>query len=97
MVEPKEEIKDLKDKNKRLINEIERKNEEISKEETKTNIYYGIRFVQVICIGLAVFGALWKGTEIMNLDTPSFMMVYGGAGALISEIIARVFKKKIIK
>ena len=61
------------------------------------DVYTGIRIVEVICIGFAVFGALWKGTEILNLDTPEFMMVYGSAGALISEILARVFKKKILK
>ena len=66
-------------------------------EELKSNVYYGIRIVQVICIGFAVFGAMWKGTEILNLDTPEFMMVYGIGGAIISEILARVFKKKILK
>ena len=49
------------------------------------DIYKGIRVIEVICIGIAVFGALWKGTEILNLDTPEFMMVYGSAGAIISE------------
>ena len=97
MVEPKEKIKELKEKNKRLIGVIEDNNKKEQQLETKTNIYYGIRFVQVLCIGVAVFGALWKGTEVMNLDTPGFMMVYGGSGALISEVIARLFKKKAMK
>ena len=92
-----EKIKELEEKNKRLKELYEQKQEQESKEETKTNIYYGIRFVQMVCIGFVLFGALWKGTDILNLDTPEFMMVYGGAGALISEIVARVFKKKIIK
>lgn len=65
--------------------------------ENKNMIYYAMRFIQVLCIGIAVFGALWKGTEIFNLDTPSFMMVYGSAGALLSEGIARLFKKKHLK
>ena len=87
----------LKEENERLKEAIDRKDKLIAAKETKTNIYYGIRFVQVLCIGVAVFGGLWKGTEVLNLDTPEFMIVYGGAGAVISEIIARVFKKKIIK
>ena len=88
-----------KEKDMDALAEKARQEEREKKEqqETKTNIYLGIRFIQVLCIGIAVFGALWKGTEVLNLDTPEFMMVYGGAGALISEIIARVFKKKIIK
>lgn len=88
---------DLIEKNKRLTQMLEEKKKQEMQQETKTNIYYGIRFIQVICIGIAIFGALWKGTEVMGLDTPGFMMVYGGAGAFISEIIARLFKKKIIK
>ena len=97
MVEPDEKIKELEEKNKRLIEQVENKREQQNQQETRTNIYYGVRFIQVLCIGIATFGALWKGTEILYLDTPEFMMVYGGAGALISEIIARVFKKKILK
>jgi len=92
-----DEIENLEEKNKRLqeIIKEERKNRE--DKQTKTNIYLGIRFIQMICIGLAVFGGLWKGTEVMSLDTPEFLMVYGGLGAIISEIVARIFKKKIIK
>jgi|GEM_PF-3507477 len=92
-----EEIENLKEHNKKLLNMLEEKRNHERQQETKTNIYYGIRFVQVLCIGVAVFGALWKGTEVLNLDTPEFMIVYGGSGALISEVIARLFKKKIIK
>ena len=76
----------------------ENKLKEIEKNaETKTNIYYGIRFIQMLCIGAFVFGTLWEGTEQFNMTTPQFLMVYGGAGAVISEVVARVFKKKIIK
>ena len=92
-----ESVKELKEKNERLRKIIEDKNKQQHDNETKTNIYHGIRFVQMICIGLAIFGALWKGTEIMSLDTPSFLMVYGGLGVVISEIVARLFKKKITK
>ena len=92
-----DKIKKLEEHNEKLKDIIDQKNKIKAANETKTNIYYGIRFVQVLCIGVSVFGGLWKGTEVMNLDTPSFMIVYGGSGALISEVIARVFKKKIIK
>ena len=97
MVESKEEIKELKEHNERLKEIIDDKNKKKQQVETKTNIYYGIRFVQMLCIGVAVFGALWKGTEVLSLDTPEFMIVYGGSGALISEVVARIFKKKIIE
>ena len=89
--------KELKEQNERLKQALKERQEKQYDEERNTNIYLGIRFVEMICIGIAVFGMLWKGTEVLNLDTPEFMMVYGGSGALISEIIARVFKKKIIK
>jgi len=91
-----DEVKDLEEKNKRLRDLLEEKRVKENKEETRTNIYYGIRFVQVICIGIFVFGMLWQGTETFNMSTPQFMMFYGGAGAIISEVVARLFKKKII-
>ena len=85
-----EDVKDNK------IKELEKQLEIKNKLETKTNIYYGIRFIQVLCIGVFTFGLLWQGTETFNMNTPQFMMVYGGAGAVISEVVARLFKKKII-
>jgi len=97
MVSEEEKIKELKEKNKLLKKALEEKDKKEAVEETNKSIYYGIRFVQVVCIGFAVFGALWHGTEVMQLTQPEFMMVYGTAGALISEIIARVFKKKMLK
>jgi len=75
----------------------ENKAEEINADELKSNIYYGFRFIQIICIGVAVFGFLWEGTEQFNMSTPQFMIIYGSAGAAISEVIARIFKKKILK
>jgi len=56
--------------------------------------YLVMRYVQIICIGAFVFGALWEGTIVMNLTTPQFLMIYGGCGAIISEVLARLFKKK---
>ena len=95
--EEENKVKELEDRNKRLKEIIAEKNKQKQIQETKTNIYYGIRFVQVLCIGVFVFGALWQGTETFNMNTPQFMMVYGGLGAFISEVIARVFKKKIMQ
>ena len=61
------------------------------------NIYLGIRFIECICIAVFVFGFLWEGTETLNLSLPQFMMLYGGVGAAISEMIARVLAKRIKK
>ena len=61
--------------------------------EDEINRYVVVRVVQLICIGAFVFGALWEGTIRFNLTTPQFLMVYGGTGAVISEIIARFFKR----
>lgn len=61
-------------------------------ENTNTK-YIVMRYVQMICVGAFVFGALWEGTIKLNLTTPQFLMVYGGTGAILSEVLARVFKK----
>ena len=62
-------------------------------EEVNTK-YLAIRYIQILCIGAFVFGMLWEGTIVMNLSTPQFLMVYGASGAIISELLARLFKKK---
>jgi len=56
--------------------------------------YLVARVIELLCIGAFVFGFLWNGTEVMNLTTPQFMMLYGGSGAVIAEVVARIFKKK---
>jgi hypothetical protein len=84
MIEEKE-IEDIKEKRK----EAERK----AFEEPSTS-YVVARFIELLCIGAFVFGFLWNGTEVMNLTTPQFMMLYGGSGAVISEVTARIIKKK---
>ncbi len=56
--------------------------------------YLAVRYIEMICIGVFMFGVLWEGTLRMDLTTPQFLMVYGGAGALITEALARLFKKK---
>jgi len=61
----------------------------------ETNIkYLAMRYVELLCIAVFIFGMLWNGTEIMNLTTPQFLMLYGGVGAIVSEVLARVFHKK---
>jgi hypothetical protein len=68
-------------------------------EENKSNglIYAAIRCIECFSIALFIFGTLWEGTEVFNLSTPQFLMLYGGTGVLISEALARIFsnKKKI--
>jgi len=56
--------------------------------------YLAVRYIEMICIGIFVFGFLWEGTIVMNLTTPQFLMMYGGCGAVISEILSHLFKKK---
>ena len=65
----------------------------VNEEEPEINRYVIIRLVQLICLGAFVFGALWEGTIRFNLTTPQFLMVYGGTGAIISEVLSRAFKK----
>lgn len=55
------------------------------------------RLIECFCVALFIFGMLWNTTEILKLTTPQFMMLYGGVGALVTEIIARVLSKKKIK
>lgn len=59
--------------------------------------YTVIRYVEGICIAVFVFGFLWHGTEVLQLSFPQFMMLYGGTGALISELVARLFLKLLKK
>ena len=56
--------------------------------------YLAVRYIEMVCIGVFVFGMLWEGTIVMNLSTPQFLMIYGGCGAVISEVLSRMFKKK---
>ena len=56
--------------------------------------YIATRYLEIICTALFIFGFLWNGTEVMNLTTPQFLMLYGGSGAVICEILSRLFSKK---
>lgn len=76
------------------IKEEEKEKEAEKKVEEPSTSYMIARVIELLCIGAFVFGFLWNGTEIMNLTTPQFMMLYGGSGAVISEVVARIIKKK---
>lgn len=56
-----------------------------------------IRLIECFCIALFIFGMLWNATEILKLTMPQFMMLYGGVGALVTEMVARILSKKKIK
>jgi hypothetical protein len=76
------------------IKEEEKKKEAEKKVEEPSPSYMIARAIELLCIGAFIFGFLWNGTEMMNLTTPQFMMLYGGSGAVISEVVARIIKKK---
>lgn len=61
------------------------------------NIYLGFRYIEIICIAVFVFGMLWEGAEILKLSLPEFMMLYGGTGAVLSELLSRILSKQIKK
>ena len=66
-------------------------------EEIKEYGYIAVRLVEFISIAAIIFGAAWEGTETFNLSMPQFCMLYGGIGAVVSEILARILKKNIKK
>lgn len=65
--------------------------------ETKLTVYLSIRIVEVICIGVFVFGLLWHGTDTLKLTFAQFMMLYGGVGAAVSEGAARIIHRQLKK
>ena len=64
-------------------------------EDDRITMYIVVRIIECFSIAVFVFGVLWEGTEILNLSTPEFLMMYGGIGAVISELLSRLFKKKL--
>ena len=65
--------------------------------EEKDIRYLAVRYIECLCIAVFIFGFLWNGTEVMKLTMPQFLMLYGGGGAVISEVLARLFSKKKLK
>lgn len=56
--------------------------------------YLAMRYIECFCIAIFIFGFLWNGTEVLNLTTPQFLMLYGGTGTVLSELLARLFSSK---
>jgi len=65
--------------------------------DIKKSAYIGFRYLEGICIAIFIFGMLWEGSEILKLTLPQFLIVYGGAGAVISEFMARFTLGRIKK
>ena len=74
--------------------ENKEKEKQVVESKEPSTPYLISRVIEMLCIGAFVFGFLWNGTEVLNLTTPQFMMLYGGTGAVVSEVVARIFKKK---
>jgi hypothetical protein len=58
-------------------------------EEIKEYGYIAVRLIEFISIAAIIFGAAWEGTETFNLSMPQFCMLYGGIGAVVSEILPK--------
>ena len=62
-------------------------------ETNKKWAYAGVRMVELICVAAFMFGLLWQGADTLKLTVPQFLMLYGGAGAVVCEAMARLLKK----
>lgn len=79
-------------------NPVKQQEEDVFKaEDIKKPAYIGFRFIEGLCIAVCIFGVLWEGTELMDLSLPQFMIVYGGMGAVITEIMSRITMNSIQK
>jgi hypothetical protein len=68
----------------------------VEKTDIKHSGYVAVRILECLSVAAFIFGFLWNGTEVLNLTTPQFMMLYGGSSAVICEVLARLFSKKKI-
>ena len=66
-------------------------------QNTKESAYIAIRIIECLSVATFIFGTLWEGTEIFKLSAPEFLMLYGAAGAIISELLARIFHRHLKK
>ena len=83
------------EKNETRTEAVKKVVEENNKSEENRKIgYLAARYVECFCIAMFIFGFLWNGTEVLNLTTPQFLMLYGGGGAVLCEILARLFTRK---
>lgn len=56
---------------------------------SKKNKYISIRMLELVFGAAFFFGIMWTGVGEIELSVPEFLTLYGGAGALICEILAR--------
>jgi hypothetical protein len=54
----------------------------------------GVRFIEFVSVTVLVFGLMWKGSDVLKLSLPDFMILYGAVGAVISELTARLLGRK---
>ena len=69
----------------------------MAEEDLINNTYIALRYIEGICVAVFVFGFLWEGAEVLKLSLPEFMMLYGGLGAVLSELFSRFIRNSIKK
>lgn len=62
--------------------------------EKASDLYIGLRFLEIVCIVVFMFGFMWHTSEVYELTLQQWMMLYGGSGALLIEAVVRIIKKK---
>jgi len=79
-----------------MVKEEGEKPEEKKKEpEPEPDLkYLAVRYIECFCVAVFIFGFVWNGTEMLDLTPSQFMMLYGGTGAVVTEILARIFSRK---
>jgi len=63
-------------------------------EDYKRIGYVAFRGLEVLSICIFIFGFMWNSTEMLKLSVQEFMMLYGGFGAVVCEILSRIFSSK---
>lgn len=61
-------------------------------EMTRKYAYVAARMLELLFASAFVFGVMWQGAETFMLSVPQFLMLYGGLGALICDLVARALK-----
>lgn len=60
----------------------------------KTDAVTGLRVIEALCVGFFILGVMWQGADVLKLTLPQFLMLYGGVGAIISDLAARVLGRQ---
>lgn len=63
----------------------------MSNKKSYKQVFIGL---QVLGAVVAVFGALWQGTESLSLSVPQFMMLYGVLDVAACEVVKRLLDWK---